>query len=76
LLVFPTSHLSAYADGFAKPVRWADPAPQGKGTNIDVFLTDESGPVVEEAFIERGERELLAFSSLRDGQTRPGPRPC
>jgi hypothetical protein len=50
-IVFPTSHLSAYADGFTKPVRWVHPAPQGAGTNIDVFLTSESGSVVEEAFM-------------------------
>jgi hypothetical protein len=66
-IVFPTSHLSAYADVFTKPVRWINPAPQGAGTNIDVFLTKEGGSVVEKAFMERAERELLAFGALRDG---------
>jgi hypothetical protein len=66
-IVFPTSHLSAYAGSFTKPITWVDPAPKGQGTNIDVFLTNEISTVVEKGLIERGERELLAFDPLRDG---------
>ena len=66
-VIFPTSHLSIRADRFTKLVKWIDPAPQGQATRIEAFLTAESRSAVANAFMERGERDLLAFGVLRDG---------
>jgi hypothetical protein len=48
-------------------MQWIEPAPAGMATAVEIFLTNDTRPMIEAAFAKDGLRTLRAFGSLRNG---------
>jgi hypothetical protein len=75
-IAFPTDFLSRLADQDSKPVVWITAPPSGKAAILEVMYTAESEGDVIEAFSARGERKLIKYVRLRNGDSVAAVSSC
>lgn len=67
-IIFPTNHLSSVLhDISAKSLHWFAPAPVGMAVVVDLFLTKNDRSEIEVAFGIRGERNIVRYTPLPNG---------
>lgn len=67
-LAFPTDFLSKPSSDDKKKMLWIDAAPSSGATYVELSFVAESESSVQQAFVDAGQRKLLCFQKLPNGE--------
>ena len=67
-IAVPTDFLSVPTKRVEKTVKWIPPAPAHGATLLDLIFTNETKETVIDAFAREGERNLVDFATLPNGE--------